>query len=531
MSALQSEPAAAEANPALALSPGRRLAIFVVMTLGQIIALLDIQIVTGALGPIRAGLSSGPDEIAWIQTAYLMAEIVMIPLAAYLARALSTRWLFTASALLFTISSLMCGLAWNIQTMVVFRAVQGFTGGAMIPTVFAVTYQLFEGKQRVAMAAVLGMLSTLAPTLGPTVGGWVNEIAGWRWLFFMNVPPCAVIVLLLPRLGRVDIARPEMLRRIDWLQAAAIALGLGAGQYVLEEGPRRGWFGDLGVSTAAWLSFVGLAVFIERAVFSNHPVVRLGVFRRPGFAQACALNLTLGFGMYATTFLTPVFLGTVRDMTSLQIGGIVLVSGASMIVAAPIASRLSSLIDVRLVLAAGMASFTIYLWLYSAITPEWGFEQLFWPQVLRGAGVLMCMIPSTTMALDGAAGEELHAASGLFNLMRNTGGAFGIAAVNTWITDMGRLHALRLSEGLSDAAGRGGEALGELAARAGVQTPDPAHALQMAQAYLGMAVQREAATLAFGEAFRLLAWLFAAALLIIPFCKAASLDAPAAEMH
>src|SRR4051812_36197493 len=192
-------PAAAPATPG-ALSEKRKLLIFGLMAFGQFMALLDIQIVAGSLNSIQAGLSAGPDEIAWVQTAYLMAEIVMIPLAAFLAQALSTRWLFTASAALFTISSLMCGLAWDVHAMVLFRTIQGFVGGAMIPTVFATGYVLFEGKRRATMTAVLGMLSTLSPTLGPSVGGWINEVGGWRWLFFINVIPGLLIVTILPRL-------------------------------------------------------------------------------------------------------------------------------------------------------------------------------------------------------------------------------------------------------------------------------------------------------------------------------------------
>jgi DHA2 family multidrug resistance protein len=517
-------PAALSAPP---LSERAKVLIFLVMTLGQMIALLDIQIVAGALGPIRAGLSAGQDEIAWVQTAYLMAEIVMIPLAAFLAQALSTRWLFTASAALFTLSSLMCGIAWDLPTMIAFRAVQGFVGGAMIPTVFAMTYMLFDGQRRVVMAAVLGMLSTLSPTLGPTIGGWVNEVAGWRWLFFMNLVPGAAIVLILPRLGAIDRPRLHLLRRIDWLQAASIAVALGGAQYVLEEGPRREWFGDLGVATAGWLSVLGCAVFIERCVFSTMPVVRLGAFRRPGFALACVLNMAIGFGMYATTFLTPLFLGGVRSFTSMQIGGVMLVTGVAMTAGAPVASRLAAKVDGRLVIGLGYGLYALYLWVCSAITPQWGFGQLFIPQALRGFATLFCIIPATAMALDGAAPSELHYASGLFNLTRTLGGALGIAAVTTWLSDLGRLHALRLSEALTDASGQAGAALSALAARAGAATPDPAHALVLAQGYLAGLVQREAATQAFEDVFRLLAWAFLALLLLVPFCRPPRIDKPA----
>ncbi|MDB5422856.1 MAG: drug resistance transporter, EmrB/QacA subfamily, partial [Phenylobacterium sp.] len=203
-------PAAAPATPG-ALSDTRKLLIFGIMAFGQFMALLDIQIVAGSLNSIQAGLSAGPDEIAWVQTAYLMAEIVMIPLAAFLSQALSTRWLFTGSAALFTLASLMCGLAWDINSMIFFRAVQGFVGGAMVPTVFATGFAMFDGPKRAMIPAILGVVSTLAPTLGPTVGGWVTEVADWRWLFFMNIVPGLAITILLPLLGKVDEANPAML--------------------------------------------------------------------------------------------------------------------------------------------------------------------------------------------------------------------------------------------------------------------------------------------------------------------------------
>src|ERR1700761_9105662 len=213
---------------AAGLSHGRKLLIFGIMAFGQFMALLDIQIVAASLNSIQAGLSAGPDEIAWVQTAYLMAEIVMIPLAAYLSIALSTRWLFTASAVLFTISSLMCGMAWNIQSMTVFRAIQGFVGGAMVPTVFATGFTLFSGKQRAMIPAILGVVSTLAPTLGPTIGGWITDVASWRWLFFINIVPGIAIAVLMPILGKVDEPNLRMLRRIDWLHAISLAMFLGA---------------------------------------------------------------------------------------------------------------------------------------------------------------------------------------------------------------------------------------------------------------------------------------------------------------
>jgi DHA2 family multidrug resistance protein len=231
--AVADSPLIAAAAPT-ALSENRKLVIFGIMAFGQFMALLDIQIVTASLNSIQAGLSAGPDEIAWVQTAYLMAEIVMIPLAAYLSIAFSTRWLFTGSAVLFTISSLMCGMAWSITSMTVFRAVQGFVGGAMVPTVFATGFALFSGKRRAMIPAILGMVSTLAPTLGPTVGGWITDSMSWRWLFFVNVVPGAFIAIALPILGKVDEPDLTALKRIDWLHVISLALFLASFLYLLD---------------------------------------------------------------------------------------------------------------------------------------------------------------------------------------------------------------------------------------------------------------------------------------------------------
>jgi DHA2 family multidrug resistance protein len=189
--------------------------IFGVMAFGQFMALIDIQIVAASLNEVQAGLSAGPDEISWVQTGYLMAELVMIPFAAFLAQALSTRWLFAISAGLFTVSSALCGMAWDIDSMIAFRVLQGFTGGAMVPTVFATGFAMFSGPQRAMIPAILGMVSVLAPTLGPTVGGWLTEAVGWRSIFYINIVPGALVTILAISVIKVDRPNFKMLKTID----------------------------------------------------------------------------------------------------------------------------------------------------------------------------------------------------------------------------------------------------------------------------------------------------------------------------
>jgi len=490
-------------NPA-SLPTKRKFLIFGILAFGQFMALLDIQIVAASLNDIQAGLSAGPDEISWVQTAYLMAELVMIPFSAFLAQAMSTKWLFATSAGLFTLSSIACGLAWNMESMIAFRALQGFVGGAMVPSVFAVGFTIFEGKQRALIPAILGMVSVLAPTLGPTVGGIITDTIDWRWIFFVNVVPGALVTLLTILLVDVDRADTRMFGKIDWSHLVAMAVALGCLEYVLEEGPRKDWFGDPHILMAAWFSVVGFGLFIERSLFSKNPIVRLSPFRNPTFAFA-----------------------------SLQIGTTVFVVGAGQLVSTVIAARLSNTADRRVLIAIGLSGFAFSLYLTSHMASNWGFGELLVPQVVRGLFVMLCIVPSVNMALAGFAGPELRSASGLFNLMRNLGGAIGIATVNTWLQDNSRMQATRFGEALG-AHGRVAQDLtAQLAGQMDAITPDPDHALLMAQGMISRLVGREALTIAFDDIFRIMAWMFLIALVMVPFCKVPKNAAPVspAEAH
>ena len=504
-------------NPA-EFSNQRKYLIFAVMAFGQFMALIDIQIVAASLNEVQAGLSASPDEISWVQTAYLMAELVMIPFSAFLTQALSTRWVFALSAGLFTLSSILCGAAWSIGSMIVFRAIQGFVGGAMVPTVFATGYALFSGKQRAMIPAILGMVSVLAPTLGPTVGGWITDAFGWRWIFYINVVPGAVVAVLTILLIRVDRPNVEMLRRIDWVHLVSMAAFLAGLEYVLEEGPRNDWFGDPAITLAAWLSLVAFGLFLERSFRSEGPIVRLSPFRKPTFAIACIFNLVIGFGIYSGTYLVPVFLGQVRGYNASEIGTTVFIAGIAQLLGVPLAAGLSQRVDPRITITFGLSLFATGLYLFSFMTPDWGFSALFWPQVVRSFAIMLCIVPSVGLALGSFEGPELRYASGLFNLMRNLGGAIGIAVVNTWLQDMTRLHALRLSEALGRSPQAALDLLTGLSRHLGRLTPDLDHAQLMAEALMKQVVGREALTLAFDDVFRLMAYVFVAALVMVPLC-------------
>ena len=527
-------PARALAAPIdpMALPNGMKYLIFAIMAFGQFMALIDIQIVAASLNDVQSGLSAGPDEISWVQTGYLMAELVMIPFAAFLAQSLSTRWLFALSAGLFTLSSALCGMAWDIQSMVFFRVLQGFTGGAMVPTVFATGFALFSGPQRAMIPAILGAVSVLAPTLGPTVGGWLTDALGWRSIFYVNIVPGIAVTALAIAFIRVDRPNLGMLRKIDYSHLTALAVFLGGLEYVLEEGPRHDWLGDPVIATAAWLSLVGFGLFLERSFNSGGPIVRLTPFRKPTFAIACLFNLVIGFGLYSATYLLPVFLGRVRGYNSLQIGATVVVTGIAQILSVVVAARLSQRVDQRLLITVGLSVFAASLWLASYVTPDWGFQAFLVPQILRGFAIMLCIVPSVNMALSGFAMAELRYASGLFNLMRNLGGAVGIAVVNTWLQDNTRIQAARMGESLGEAGRRAPDFVAAMAVRIGSAAGDPNQALLAAQGQLARLVGRFALAAGFDEVFRMMAWLFIAALVMVPFCKPPPIAAAApADAH
>ncbi|MGH6943571.1 MAG: DHA2 family efflux MFS transporter permease subunit, partial [Geminicoccaceae bacterium] len=465
---------------------------------------------------LQAGLSASADEISWVQTSYLIAEVVMIPFSGFLARLLSTRILFVLSAAGFTAMSLACGLAWSINSMIVLRALQGFIGGAMIPTVFATSFRVFPDR-RATVSTMIGLVATLAPTLGPTLGGYVTEMASWHWLFLINVVPGIAVAAGVWLL--VDIDRPDrsLLRGFDFTGLASMALFLGSLEYVLEEGPRNDWLDDRAIATFTVVTGVSSLAFFWRVLTYARPIVELRAFADRNFALGCLYSFVLGIGLYGSIYLIPLFLARVRGLNSLQIGLIMIVTGAFQFLAAPVAGGISRKLDHRLMLTIGLSLFALGLYLNTFLTAESDFWELFWPQALRGFALMFCFIPINTLALATLPPEKLNNASGLYNLMRNLGGAIGLAALNTVLINRLDLHFARLAEHVNLARPIVQDRLDELAAALGsVLSGDP----QLAAArILKDLVMREATVLTFNDALLLMAVAFASALVFMPLVR------------
>ncbi|WP_318388859.1 DHA2 family efflux MFS transporter permease subunit [Enterobacter sp.] len=427
----------------------RKITAFATMCVGMFIALLDIQIVSASLRDIGGGLSAGSDETVWVQTSYLIAEIIIIPLSGWLARVMSTRWLFSVSATGFTLMSLLCGWAWNINSMIVFRALQGFAGGSMIPLVFTTAFAFFQGKQRVIAAATIGGIASLAPTLGPTVGGWITDNFSWHWLFFINVLPGIAIAVAVPVLVKIDRPDLTLLRGADYLSILLLAVSLGCLEYTLEEGPRWGWFDDnMLILTGCLAAGCGLA-FILRTLYHPQPLMDLRALRDRTFTLGCYFSFMSGFGIFASIYLTPLFLGTVRGFSALDIGLAIFSTGLFQVLSIPLYSWLANRVDLRWLLMAGLTGFALSMYFFTPVTHDWGAKELLIPQAFRGLAQQFAVAPAVTLTLGSLPPTRLKLASGLFNLMRNLGGAIGIALCGTVMNNRTNLHYSRLADHLN----------------------------------------------------------------------------------
>jgi DHA2 family multidrug resistance protein len=505
---------------------------FAIMCGGMFIALLDIQIVASSLQEIGGGLSAAQDEISWVQTAYLIAEIIMIPLSGWLTRVFSTRWLFTASAAGFTLASLLCGLAWNIQSMIVFRALQGVLGASMIPIVFTSSFHFFQGTRRVYSAAVIGTIATLAPTLGPVIGGWITDTLDWHWLFYINLLPGAAITMLVPILVRIDEPDFSILREADYPGILLMAIGLGNLEYTLEEGTRWNWFSDSTITTTAWIAGVSLLLFCARSLTYRHPVVDLRALGNRNFALGCLMSFVTGIGVFTTIYLTPLFLGYVRGFSAWQTGSAIFVTGIASLVGTPIYIFLARRFDTRWLLMFGLACFGVSMWSFSFITHDWGAAELLVPQILRGFPQVFAVAPSVNLGLGSLPPARLKYASGLFNMMRNLGGAVGIAVSAAILNDQTNLHFQHIAGHLNPANLPMEQLLQGMATRYATLPAGPTVAHQAALEQLWNLAYREARTLAFADAFRAMMLAFVLVTLLVPFLKkAAPATAPSPNAH
>src|SRR5579871_287735 len=489
----------------------KRLAAFIIMVFGMFMAILDIQVVSASLSDIQAGLSASSTEVSWVQTAYLIAEVIAIPLSGFLSRALGTRLLFAISAAGFTFSSLLCGFASSSTEMILWRAIQGFLGAGMIPTVFASAYTIFPRTKFHIVAPIIGLVATMAPTIGPTVGGYITDAMSWHWLFFINIVPGIIITIGV--LALIDFDQPNftLLRHFDWWGLIFMAGFLGALEYVLEEGPQYEWLQDTSVAICAAVSFLSAIAFFWRVLSARVPIVDLYAFANRNFAVGCLLQFCIGIGLYGLTYIYPRYLAEVRGYSAMMIGETMFVSGLTMFLVAPFVGRMMLKVDLRYIIAFGLVTFALGTYQMTWMTRDYDFYELMVPQILRGIGMMCAMIPTNNIALGTLAPERLKNASGLFNLMRNLGGALGLAVINQVLNDRTDLHISRLQDRVTWGNTTAVEALNMLTQRAQGMGDSALMALKQ----LSQIVHRQAAVMSYGDAFYMLTLFYMALTLLV----------------
>lgn len=496
------------------ISKTQRIAFFA-MVVGMFMAILDIQIVASSLSVIAAGLGASNDELSWIQTSYLIAEVIVIPMTGFLNRSFSTRYSFSIAAAGFTIMSALCAASWSINSMIIFRFLQGLFGGLMIPSVSGSIFTLFPPSERPKLTILIGLVVTLGPTLGPIIGGYVTEYLSWHFMFLMNVPFGIFVSSTVYLYG--DFNKPDLsvLKNFDYLGVLLLALWLGPLQYVLEEGNKNGWFEDSLLLFLIILSSISLASLIYRELVISNPIVNLAVFKNKRFTIGCMFSFIVGIGMFGANYMIPLFLFSVKGFDTVQIGLTMMVTGAVQFMSAPVVGKLFGLgVDFRILLFIGFSMFGLSCYYSSNLTVDSNFWEFFFPQVIRGASMMMCFVPSNNIALGSVERSQVQNASGLFNLMRNLGGAIGLALISSMLINKSKIFSSYISENISSS---NNQALSLISQYKQFLTGKVTNPELGAYMLLNKSVSQQGFILAINEIFIIVSLIFAFGIALIPF--------------
>ena len=417
--------------------------------LGAFMAVLDIQITNSSLQDIQAALGATLEEGSWISTAYLVAEIVVIPLTGWLSQVFSVRRYILVNAALFIFFSVCCASAWDLSSMITFRAFQGATGGILIPMAFTnMLISLPPSKQPIGMA-LFGITATFAPSIGPTLGGWLTNNLSWHYIFYINVIPGLLLLAGVWYGVRQLPPKPELIQQGDWWGIGSMAIGLAALQVVLEEGTRKDWFNSVFIVSLGAIAVICLSIFFWIELTRKQPFINLRLLQNQNFGLASIVNISMGVGLYGSIYILPLYLVQIQKYNALQIGEVLMWAGIPQLFLIPFVPKLLQRFDARLVIAVGISLFSISCFMNADLTNLTGIDQLRWSQLVRAMGQPLIMVPLSGVATAGLARSQAGSASGLFNMMRNLGGSFGIAVLATLLTQREQFHSNRLGEGVS----------------------------------------------------------------------------------
>jgi len=495
--------------------------------LGAFLAVLNIQIVNSSLADIQGAIGAGIDDGGWVSTSYLVTEIIVIPLSGWLAVVFSMRRYLLVNTVLFLVFSVACAFAQNLGQMIVLRALQGFAGGVLIPLAFTIIMTLLPRAKQPIGLALFALSATFAPAIGPTIGGYLNENYGWQFIFYVNLAPGALMMAMLwSSLERAPM-RLGLLKEGDWPGIVTMAIGLGSLQTFLEEGNKDDWFGSPFIVRLAIVAAVSLSLFLWIELTTKKPLLNLRLLFRRNFGLGTLANVMLGAALYGSSFILPLYLSQMQGYNAEQIGEVLAWTGLPQLLLIPLLPQLMRWIDARLLVAFGLALFAVSNFMNIYMSPDVAADQLLFPNIVRAIGQAMVLAPLAAAATAGIERENAGSASSLFNMMRNLGGAIGIAVLQTFVTKREQFHSNILSDSVSafDEATRARIAqLTRYFLAHGIA--DPAQAWREAVVAIGRGVRHQAFLMGYGDTFFLLGIVLAVAVVAVLLLRKS--DRPAA---
>jgi len=489
--------------------------IAIAVMLGTFMEVLDTTVVNVALPHIAGNLSATVDEATWVLTSYLVSNAIVLPIAGWLCNHFGRKRILLTSVFGFTVSSLACGLAPNLATLIAFRIVQGATGGGLQPLSQAIMLEAFPPQDRGKAMAFWGLGIVVAPMLGPVLGGWITDTYSWRWIFYLNLP-IGIAATIMAKLFVFD---PPYIRRasdrIDYWGFGLLIVGMSGLQIMLDKGQQEDWFASRFIVVLTAMAFIGLTGFIIRELMTRHPVVDLRVFRHRTYATGIFMMTILGFVLYGSTVLLPIWLQTLMGYPALQAGMALLPRGLGSFIFMPIVGILMGKVEPRKLLFVGFVVAGTGLFLLGNLSLDAGYWDIFWPQILQGTAMGMLFVPLTTITNDPIPKEAMGNATSIFNLMRNIGGSVGIASVTTLVARAEQHNTNVLGAHVNFWNLNTQSMLGSAREMFMAKGSDSVTATRQAYGMLFGLVQEHAAMLAFVKAFRLLGFLFFAVIPLI----------------
>jgi DHA2 family multidrug resistance protein len=468
---------------------------------GCFMAILDIQITNSSLAPIEGGMGASVDEGSWISTAYLIAEIVVIPLTGWLGSVFGLRRYLAVNTALFILFSIGCAQSTGMTDLIMFRAGQGFTGGVLIPTGLTVIRRHLPPHQQTIGMALFGMSATFAPAIGPTLGGWLTENFSWHYIFYLNVGPgLLAIALQLYALAPEPMRLGELIEG-DWWGIGAMAIGLGAATVILEEGQRHEWFGSPLIQTLTIVAVLSLTVFFIIELTSRRPFINLRLFAKPAVGWSNLLSTVVGAVSYGSLFLIPVYLAEIPRFSTGQIGAVVMWSGLPQLAIFPLMPFLLKTVPPRIMVGIGIALFALSSFVNADLTHDVGVNELIVPQVIRAVAFPFFAVPLFQLAIGGLSLRDTADAASLSNICRNLGGSIGIALLSTVTQSREQVHFAAIAERVTANAGATASRIDQLAAVFAQRTGDAAAAPIQAVARIAGEMHREATVMAYSDAF------------------------------